>query len=157
MTGFEWALAGLLIAEEMEEDGLRLVHAIRERYDGNKRNPYNEIECGSNYARPMASFALLPIYAGMQYDLPHGHIGFAPIKEGDFNCLWSLGTGWGEYERKGSAQRITLAAGSLKLKSLRLVGKIDKLTVDGKEIPFTRDGDLLQFAEITAHSEICAE
>jgi len=156
MTGFEYALAGLMISEGMEKEGLTLIHAIRDRYDGKKRNPYNEIECGSNYARPMASFALLPIYSGFEYDLPHGHIGFAPIREGDFSALWSLGTGWGEYIRKDGTQRITLTEGSLKLKSLRLTGDIKTLTVDGKEIPFEREGNLLRFAEITAQSEICA-
>ena len=64
MTGFEYAFAGLLISEGFLEEGLTVIRAVRDRYDGKKRNPFNEIECGSHYARSMASFALLPIFSG---------------------------------------------------------------------------------------------
>ena len=73
MTGFEYAFAGLLISEGYFEEGEQVVKAIRDRYDGEKRNPWNEIECGSNYARPMLSFALLPIFSGFEFDLPKKH------------------------------------------------------------------------------------
>ena len=157
MTGFEYAFAGLLISEGFVEEGLRIVRAIRDRYDGEKRNPWNEIECGNNYARPMASFALLPIFSGFTFDLPRGHIGFAPLADGDFRCLWSLGTGWGDYIRQAGAQRILLKAGSLALTSISLksAGPVKALTVDKKPIAFTQDGDLLTFAPVTAKKEIC--
>ena len=51
------SFAGLLFAAGRIEDGLKVVKAVRDKYDGRKRNPWNEIECGSNYARSMASFA----------------------------------------------------------------------------------------------------
>jgi hypothetical protein len=51
MTGFEWAVAAHLVMVGETEKGERIVRAIRDRYDGFKRNPWNEIECGSNYAR----------------------------------------------------------------------------------------------------------
>ena len=56
MTGFEYAFAGLLVSEGYLDEGIAVVRAIRDRYDGAKRNPWNEIECGNNYARAMASF-----------------------------------------------------------------------------------------------------
>jgi uncharacterized protein (DUF608 family) len=90
MTGFEYAFAGLLIREGMTEEGLTVVRSVRNRYDGKKRNPWNEIECGSNYARAMASFALLPIFSGLEFDLPHGHLGFSPLLDGDFRCPFSV-------------------------------------------------------------------
>ena len=64
MTGFEYSFAGLLLSRGLIEDGLKVVKAVRDRYDGKKRNPWNEIECGSNYVRSMASFALIPILSG---------------------------------------------------------------------------------------------
>jgi uncharacterized protein (DUF608 family) len=151
MTGFEYAFAGLLIAEGFREEGLTVIRAIRDRYDGKKRNPWNEIECGSNYARAMASFALLPIFSGLEYDLPHGHVGFSPLDEGDFRCPWSLGTAWGNFERTDKGAKLSLCDGSLTLRSLKLggVGEIRSLLADGKPIPFERNGDTLTFEAIT--------
>ena len=156
MTGFEYAFAGLLVSEGFAEEGLAVVRAIRDRYDGEKRNPWNEIECGSNHARPMANFGLLPIFSGFSYDLPRGHIGFAPLTEGDFRCLWSLGTGWGDYIRTGGTQRICLKAGSLALTSPSLCGGAAKsLTVDGAPVAFTQEGDCLRFAPAAVKKELC--
>jgi len=154
MTGFEYAFAGLLISEGFLQEGLTVVRAIRDRYDGKKRNPYNEIECGSNYARAMASFALLPIFSGFTYDVPNRHVGFAPITQGDFKCFWGLGTGWGDFIRKGDTCRITISGGQLTLASVSLPGAtVTRMYADGKEVPFTRDGDILRFPETTALRE----
>ena len=79
MTGFEYMFAGLLYSEGFESEAFEVVKSIRDRYDGKKRNPWNEMECGSNYVRAMASFALLPIISGFDFDLPHFKIGFNPI------------------------------------------------------------------------------
>lgn len=54
MHGFEYQAAAHMIQEGMIKKGLALVRGIRRRYDGARRNPWNEIECGSNYARSMA-------------------------------------------------------------------------------------------------------
>ena len=89
-----------------------MARAIRDRYDGFKRNPWNEIECGSNYARSMASFAMLQAYSGFRYDMVRGMIGFRPVVNGDFRCFWSLGKIWGEYERSGTVQFIRVLHGS---------------------------------------------
>lgn len=152
MTGFEYSFAGLLISEGMIEEGLELVRAVRDRFDGSKRNPFNEFECGSNYARSMASFALLPIFSGFHFDLPNDSIGFAPIIAGDFRCFWSLGTGWGDFIRKGSEYTVKLRMGQLTLKELRLggIGKVEQVLVDGKQVAFTQNGNALTFDRITA-------
>lgn len=150
MTGFEYAFAGLLIGEGFVEDGLKVVRAVRARYDGKKRNPYNEIECGSNYARSMASFALLPIFSGFSFDLPRRAIGFAPIADGDYRCLFSLGTGWGTFERVGGKCEIKLLGGYLELEKVKLggAGKIASVVVDGAEKDYTQDGDEITFAPV---------
>ncbi len=61
MTGFEYQVASHMIQEGLVHEGLQIVRSVRERFDGERRNPWNEFECGSNYARAMASYALLPV------------------------------------------------------------------------------------------------
>ena len=150
MTGFEYAFAGLLVSEGKIDDGLKVVRAVRDRYDGKKRNPYNEIECGSNYARSMASFALLPIFSGFSFDLPNKMIGFSPVTDGDFRCLFSVGTGWGVYERAGGNASVTLIDGYLDLGSVTLggCGNIKAINADGAPMLFTRAGDTFSFDAI---------
>ncbi|MER3474988.1 MAG: hypothetical protein C4335_13410 [Armatimonadota bacterium] len=59
MTGFEYQLAVLLIDYGLRQEAEAVVKAIRGRHNGANRNPFNEPECGSYYARSMASWALL--------------------------------------------------------------------------------------------------
>ena len=134
MTGFEYSFAGLLISEGFIDEGLEVVRAIRDRYDGEKRNPWNEIECGSNYARPMSSFALLPIFSGFEFDVPNKHMGFSPIVSGNFKCMWNLGCGWGDFIRCENKYRIIIAVGTLVLKSITLgdIESVKSIQIDGK-------------------------
>ena len=150
MTGFEYAFAGTLISEGLVEEGLSVVRAIRDRYDGKKRNPYNEIECGSNYARPMAAFALLPIFSGFEYDMTEGHIGFSPIVSGDFKCLWSVGKAWGEISRCEDGITLTVKGGEIALCSFGLDRDqaVSGVTVDGKAIEYTQKGRTIAFERI---------
>lgn len=156
MTGFEYSFAGLLISEGFIKEGLKVVRAVRDRYDGEKRNPWNEIECGSNYARPMSSFALLSIFSGFEFDLPKNHIGFSPIVSGDYKCFWSLGTGWGGFIKNDKEYKIALSAGSLTLESITLGGapSIKKVFIDGTAIPFVQKQNNIFFDKLTAYKEI---
>ncbi|MBQ9121423.1 MAG: hypothetical protein IJY12_03555 [Clostridia bacterium] len=156
MTGFEYAFAGLLIREGFREEGLTIIRAIRDRYDGKKRNPWNEIECGSNYARAMASFALLPIFSGFTYDMVEGYMGFAPIDSGDFRCFWSLGNAWGDFIRDRDGCQILVHGGAIALRSIRVgdMGEIRRVYVDGTEVSYRQDGDTVCFDRITVTNKI---
>ncbi len=157
MTGFEYSFAGLLFAAGKIDDGLKVVKAVRDRYDGEKRNPWNEIECGSNYARTMASFSFLPIFSGFEFDLPNGHIGFSPIEGREyFKCLFSLGTGWGYFEKSEASAAVKLNGGKLKLKTLgvKFAKSVSKVTIDGKDVEFSFDNGIVAFAEQEIHESI---
>jgi uncharacterized protein (DUF608 family) len=140
MHGFEYQAAIHMIQEGMVEEGLRMVSAVRERYDGEKRNPWNEIECGSNYARSMASYALLLAFSGFKYDVPRGLIGFNPIGDPDkFQSLWSLDGGWGRVAFEKDRVRLTLEGGAIPVRTLELAkpGRAPQaVTVDGKAVRF---------------------
>jgi non-lysosomal glucosylceramidase len=122
MTGFEYAAATLMIQSGLVEEGLQVVSAVRSRYDGEKRNPWNEIECGSNYARTLASYALLTSFSGFEFDLPHKMIGFNPIhvQDGVFQVFWSLGTGWGVYHQAPERIELEVLNGGIEIQRLCL-------------------------------------
>ena len=60
MTGFEYTAATGLLQVGAADEGLEIIRSIRDRYDGGKRNPFDEAECGHHYARAMASWRPSP-------------------------------------------------------------------------------------------------
>ena len=149
MTGFEYSFAGLLCSRGKIDDGLKVVKAVRDRFDGEKRNPWNEFECGSNYARSMASYALIPILSGFEFDMPHHHIGFNPYKADDFKCIWSLADAWGNFEVNNNTVKINVCEGEISLKSLSLkfCSKVSYVKIDGKDVDFEFKNGIIYFKE----------
>ena len=92
MTGFEYTAAIHMFYEGMKEEGLEVISAIRERYDGLKRNPFDEAECGHHYARAMAAWASINALTGFQYSAVKGEITFSAP---DGTYFWSTGYAWG--------------------------------------------------------------
>jgi uncharacterized protein (DUF608 family) len=120
MDGFQWAAAAHMIMHGMLEEGLTVVKSIRARYDGKKRNPWNEFECGSNYARSLASYALLHAYSGFTFDTTRKMIGFKPVVPGDFRCFWSLGHAWGELSQNDNTTHFSVLYGQLEVQEIQL-------------------------------------
>ncbi len=124
-TGSEYQLAAHLFSEGMIEEGLKVVTAVRQRFDGQRRNPWNEQECGHHYARAMASWALIPALSGFLFSAVSRTMAFHPRPNQEtFRTFWSAGTGWGTFsqQRSASGQRAELMVteGSLELKTLGL-------------------------------------
>ncbi len=67
MTGFEYTAAVHMLYEGQRDEGLRVIEAIRARYDGQRRSPFDEAECGHHYARAMASWAAMLALTGFHY------------------------------------------------------------------------------------------
>ncbi|CAI6083834.1 GH116 family glycosyl-hydrolase [Cohnella sp. JJ-181] len=140
MTGFEYQAASHMIREGMLDEGLSVVRAIRDRYDGEKRNPWNEMECGSNYARAMASYSLLLSYSGFSFDMTCGELGFDPVlrPEGGFRAFWSIDGAWGTFELEEEAGAFHVTAGALTLRKLGLPAGWDgaslRATADGRDV-----------------------
>ena len=118
MTGMEYSAASLMIGRGLVEEGMAVVKAMRERFDGEYRNPWNEFECGSNYARSMASYALLNSFSGFQFDLRQGMLGFNPVvKEYPFVSLWSVTGAWGKMEITRDSFSLRVLGGALSLQT----------------------------------------
>jgi hypothetical protein len=122
MTGFEWAFCVHLALRGKLREAEAVASAIRGRYDGKKRNPWNEIECGNNYARALASYAMLQAFSGFRYDMSKKMIGFKPQVSGEFRCFWALGAAWGVFEVHGGVQKVQLLHGTLELERLAIEG-----------------------------------
>jgi hypothetical protein len=67
-TGSEYALAALCLREGLTEPGLAVAGAVWARYDGRRRNPFNEVECGDHYVRSLAGWTLLRAATGIDYN-----------------------------------------------------------------------------------------
>ncbi len=59
MTGFEYVVAALLAWNGDRAEAERVVRDVRDRYDGRKRNPFDEAECGHHYVRALAAWTVL--------------------------------------------------------------------------------------------------
>jgi len=119
MNGFEYQAAIHMIQEGMIDEGVECIKAIRARFDGERRNPWNEFECGNNYARSMASYALIPTYAGFKYNCFEKYIGFAPIWDKKyFHAFWSLDSGFGTVEYTEDAVVLRVLYGEVELSKL---------------------------------------
>ena len=122
-TGIEYQVAAHLIYEGMVSEGLAIAKAVRDRYDGQRRNPWNEVECGNHYARALSSWSLLTALSGYRYSATDARLAFAPrVNASDFRCFFTTGSGWGTYRQRLAAQEavasIELTRGTLKLKQL---------------------------------------
>jgi uncharacterized protein (DUF608 family) len=106
-TGIEYHVASHLIYEGLVEEGLSIVKAVRDRYDGWRRNPWDEVECGHHYARAMSSWGVFLALGGVSYSAPGMKMGFAPkVAADDFRTVWTAGSGWGTYAQKISSGQL---------------------------------------------------
>ncbi len=92
MTGFEHSTAAHMLYEGMTESGLKVIESIRDRYDGHKRNPFDEAECGHHYARAMAAWSEMLAVTGFYFSAVKKEMTFT-AQEGQF--FWSTGYAWG--------------------------------------------------------------
>jgi len=132
-TGIEYQVASHLIAEGFVKEGLTIVKALRSRYDGRIRNPWNEYECGNYYARAMASYALLGALSGFRYSAAHKTLWFGPpVSIRPFNTFFCAATGFGAIELDGRSFRVQVLEGELQLERLVLNGGAQPRTLDWK-------------------------
>jgi non-lysosomal glucosylceramidase len=125
MTGFEYVAAIGLLYENEEDAGLHCIRAIRDRYDGRRRSPFNEAECGHHYARAMASWAAILALSGFQYSAVTGAMTFRATRERT-RMIWSTGYAWGRLEQTPgettTEAELTVLGGRLKISRFTLAG-----------------------------------
>jgi hypothetical protein len=104
------------------------------RYDGRRRNPFNEIECGDHYARSLAGWSALQALAGFSHDGPAGAYTF---RRPDTAVPFLAGSGWGLWLRRGDELVMACAGGRLDVRRLTVVGSTANFdaSVDGTAVP----------------------
>ncbi len=100
MTGFEYSAAILMLYRGKIDEGVELISNIRRRYDGERRNAWDEAECGYNYARPMASWVGLVALSGFRYHGAERNVEVKPLlNQKQFSSFWSTASGWGSFSQ----------------------------------------------------------
>ncbi|MEJ7647938.1 MAG: GH116 family glycosyl hydrolase [Nakamurella sp.] len=108
-TGIEYQVAAHCLWEGLLEEADAVLEALWDRYDGRRRNPYNEIECGDHYARAMAGWTVLEAMAGLRHDEPACLV---TVRSGPDAVLPIVtSTGWGHLVREADRLEIVLVSG----------------------------------------------
>ncbi|MFR2732037.1 GH116 family glycosyl hydrolase [Hoylesella buccalis] len=118
-TGIEYQVASHLIMKGEVEKGLEIVRLCRNRYDGRRRNPFDEIECGHWYARAMSSYSILQALTGVRYDAVTKTM-YINSQIGDFKSFISTDTGFGTIELKNNQPLLHVVYGQIDVKNYQI-------------------------------------
>ncbi len=118
-TGIEYQVASHLMMLGCVDEGLEIVRVCRDRYDGARRNPFNEYECGHWYARAMSSFALLQGLTGLSYDARTKTL-YVDSRIGDFRAFLSTETGYGVVEFKDGKAQVDVKEGTIPIEKVEV-------------------------------------
>jgi non-lysosomal glucosylceramidase len=135
-TGLEYSTAAHMIYAGMVDEGVECIDNTRRRYDGIRRNPWDEAECGHHYARAMAAWSGVLALSGFRYQGVRREVEVLPrTKAAKFRCFWSCGTGWGVFTSAPGAVEIKVEAGTLAVRTVRAkLGTTVKASAGGKAL-----------------------
>lgn len=125
MEGFEYQAAHNMIYAGLVREGLTVIRSIRDRYNGQNRNPFNEFEWGSHYARSLASYGGVLALSGFRYSAPSGLLVLDPkLHQDNFRVFFSVEGAWGVVTQEETPDafqfRVEVQAGSLALSRVRV-------------------------------------
>lgn len=121
-TGIEYQVAAHLMTEGMVDKALEIVRACRDRYDGVRRNPFDEYECGHWYARALSSYGMLQGLTGVRYDAVDKTL-YIDSKIGDFRSFLCTASGYGTVSLKGDQPALDVKYGAIDVKRCVVSGK----------------------------------
>jgi uncharacterized protein (DUF608 family) len=139
-TGIEYLVGAQMMYAGMTRQGVRVFEDVRARHDGERRNPWDEPECGHHYARAMSAWSGMLALAGFLYRGADRAVSVTPRWGGaNVRCFWSTGTGWGTYARTRGEKGVRLAIealhGSLPCQTCEIEGAgAGKASLDGAAV-----------------------
>ncbi len=120
-TGIEHQVASHLMLMVHVKEGLEILRASRNRYDGRVRNPFNEYECGHWYARALSSYGYLQALTGVRYDAVDKTL-FIDSKVGDFNSFLSTENGFETVSFKDGRANVKTVYGNIEINKTFISG-----------------------------------
>ena len=117
-TGIEYQVASHLIFEGKVKEGLDIVRTVLNRYDGIKRNPFNQYECGSWYARALASYSLIQALTGVRYDAVTKTLHIESKVGKNFRSFLSTASGYATVGLKNGKPFIEVKNGEIEVKEI---------------------------------------
>ena len=121
-TGIEYQVAAHLIYAGLLDEALEIVNAVRARYDGERRNPWDEIECGHHYARALSSWSLIQAIGGVRYSAVEQSLTLEP-RGGVQRVFVAAGCAWGTATFDRSSITLDIVHGTLPLKRFGYAGR----------------------------------
>jgi uncharacterized protein (DUF608 family) len=118
-SGLEYTAAAGMIYAGMTDDALKVIQNVRNRYDGQKRSPFDEEECGHHYARAMAAWSTVLALSEFNYSAVDRKFSITSTA-GDY--FWSNGYAWGMAKVSGRNVTISVRFGNLELSTVELKG-----------------------------------
>jgi non-lysosomal glucosylceramidase len=152
-TGSEYQVAAHCWREGLRDEGCAVLDAVWARYDGRRRNPFNEIECGDHYARSLAGWSALQALAGFTHDGPAGTYTFRRPQTPDTSVPFLASSGWGLWSQRGDELVLACTGGRLDLHRLTVAGGPADCDaeygacVDGTAVPSRRAGAGIEFPD----------
>lgn len=119
MTGFEYTAAIGMLQEGQIENGLKCISNIRARYDGRKRSPFDEAECGHHYGRAMASWSALLTLTDFHYS---GVDKSMSVTSQPGTYFWSNGYAYGTCKVEDNAATLDVIYGQISIDTFNLKG-----------------------------------
>jgi uncharacterized protein (DUF608 family) len=139
MTGFEYTLATGHIQDGDRGKALQIIEAIRARYDGRRRSPFDEAECGHHYARAMASWSAFLAWNRFQYNAQTRTFALE-LEAPAGSTFWSTGSAWGVWRQDGPAAELEVVEGTIDIE--RVATAVGVVAPGGG--PTRRGGDVLR-------------
>jgi uncharacterized protein (DUF608 family) len=143
-TGIEYLVAAQFIHAGMVAEGVETVENVRMRFDGERRNPWDEPECGHHYARAMSAWSSVVAYSGFDYHGARKSVALMPKSSAaGLSSFWSTASGWGVFSVTPARMELAVTEGSLALRSVTLPeGKSGpvSVTLNGRRIAHRAEG-----------------
>lgn len=144
--GVEYAFAALCVHHGLVDEGLKVASAVRARYDGQERNPFNEVECGDHYIRSLSAASMPAAFHGVGYSAPRRRLTLPRRPVSTLRAVVTCGGASLSVVYGKDDGSLTVLTGELPLESLE--GPAD-LRLNGQPWPgetILREGYVVRFA-----------